>query len=143
MSFWENIGNTFTSIGTGIWETIGQAGGAIGGAIGSWLGGQQGSQIGGQIGSGIQQIANPQSGYGQYGGTPLGTPQPQYQKAGLCFIATECYGCVPQKFYNFRDKLPAFLVKSYYKISPKLIPIIRFTHSHKLIRKILNILVRG
>lgn len=143
MSFWSNIGNTFSAIGSGVWETIGQAGGAIGGAIGSWLGGQQGSQIGGQIGSGIQQIANPQSG-NIYAGSGAGaSQQPQYQKAGLCFIANECYANVPQKFYNFRDTLPSFLVKIYYKISPKLIPVIRFTHSHKLIRKILNILVKG
>lgn len=140
MGFWENIGGFFTTVGQGVWNTIGETGGAIGGAIGSWLGGQQGSQIGGQIGSGIQQIANPQS------GLPPGSQQqqqPVYQKAGMCFIATECYDNVPQKFYNFRDRLPSFLISSYYKISPKLIPIIRITHSHRIVKKILNILVRG
>jgi len=142
LSFWSNIGSTFSTIGQGIWNTIGQAGGAIGGAIGSWIGGQPGSQIGGQIGSGVQQIANPQAGPG-YGYTGSGAaPQPAYQKAGMCFVATECYANVPQKFYNFRDRLPSFLVKAYYKISPKLIPIIRLTHSHKFIRRILDKIVR-
>ena len=146
MSFWENIGGFFTTVGQNIWEQVGEYGGAIGGAIGGWLGGQQGSQVGGQIGGGVQQLANPQTGYTSYSGY-TGTPQPTYAKAGMCFIATECYSeyykPVPQKFYNFRDRLPSPLVKFYYAISPKLIPIIRFTHSHKLVKRILNILVRG
>lgn len=140
MSFWSNIGNTFSTIGQGVWNEIGEYGGAIGGAIGSWLGGQTGSQIGGQIGSGIQQIANPQA---PQSGIPLGSQQqPTYRKAGMCFIATECYAEVPQKFYDLRNRLPSFLVKAYYKISPYTIPIIRFTHSHKFVKTVLNILVK-
>lgn len=144
MGFWQSIGSGLNKIGKGAWNLAGQYGGAIGGAIGGWFGGQQGSQTGGQIGGGVQQLVNPQS------GLPPGSqqqPQPQYARAGMCFITTECYSeyCkpVPQKFYNFRDRLPSFLVKSYYKISPKLIPIIRATHSHRIIRKILNTIVRG
>jgi len=143
LGFLQNIGGFFTNIGSSIWEQVGQYGGAIGGAIGGWFGGQQGSQTGGQIGGAIQQIANPQTGYTGY----TGTPQPTYAKAGMCFIATEIYSeyykPVPQKFYNFRDRLPSFLVKAYYKISPKIVPIIRFTHSHRFVKRILNFLVRG
>lgn len=142
MGFWQNIGSTFTTIGKSAWSQIGEYGGAIGGAIGSWLGGQQGSQLGGQIGGAVQQIANPQTGYSY---TP--SPQPTYAKAGMCFIATEVYSeyykPVPQKFYDFRNRLPSFLIKAYYKISPYTIPIIRLTHSHRFIKRMLNILVKG
>lgn len=143
MSFWQTITSGLNKIGKGAWNLAGQYGGAIGGAIGGWFGGQQGSQTGGQIGGGVQQLVNPQKPYYQQ----TGKPQPQYARAGMCFITTECYSeCykpVPQKFYNFRNRLPSFFVKAYYKISPKLIPIIRATHSHRIIRKILNTIVRG
>lgn len=136
--FLGSIGGAIKSIGQSVWKGVGQAGGAIGGAIGSIIGGARGALIGGQIGSGVQQIVNPQTPSYQ-----AGQPTPTPAKAGMCFIATECYDGVPQKFYNFRDRLPSGLVKGYYKISPQLIPLIRLTHSHRFVRKILNILIRG
>lgn len=136
MSFLENIGSFFGDIGKGIWEKVGDYGGAIGGAIGGLIGGQRGSQVGGQIGGGFQQISNPQA--SQY----RQPSQPTYARAG-CFIATECYDSVPQKFYDFKNRLPSFAVNTYYKISPCIVSLIRFTHSHKFIRKVLNILIRG
>lgn len=139
MSFWGEVGGFFKDVGKGIWEGTGEIGGAVGGLIGGWISGKRGSQIGGQIGGAVQRIANPQAPYYQ-AGTPQ--PQPSYERAG-CFIATECYNTVPQKFYDLKNRLPSYLVRSYYFISPRLIPLIRLTHSHSFVRKLLNILVRG
>ena len=145
MGWWQSVTGTIGNITSTIGNVIGQAGGVIGAAVGSVVPGV-GTVVGGTIGGIVQNIvaggeatAKPVTGGIGYTVTPPGYVEP---KKG-CFVATEVYGCrPPQKFYDFRDNLPSAFVKSYYILSPHLISIIRVTHSHKIVRALLNMIIR-
>lgn len=140
MGWWQSITGAVGGV-------IGQAGGVIGAAIGTIVCPGAGTAIGGAIGGAVQNMAGggeitaePAPGGVTYTVTPPPVAEPE--KKG-CFVATEVYGSrPPQKFYDFRDRLPSALVKGYYIISPCLIPFIRLTHSQKPLRLFLNWIVR-
>lgn len=72
-------------------------------------------------------------------------PMVPEQRSRACFIATEVFGeegHVPEKFYAHRDRMSPGLVKMYYRISPKIVPIIQRHNLHEPVRKVLNFLVK-
>jgi len=116
-----------------IGSAIGGISGVVGGAIGTGIGGPVGGVIGGAIGGALG---------GNKGGVPSAgiTPAPRiagYQ--GPCFIATAVYpDGVPSKFYDLRNNLPSWMVRSYYELSPQTIPWIRVFNLHNPVRWILD-----
>jgi len=116
-------------IGSALGGTLGIVGAAVGTGFGGPVGGVIGGALGGALGGGKSRTP----------GAAL-TPAPKaagYQ--GPCFIATEVYpDRVPSKFYNLRNLLPFWMVRSYYELSPEMIPWIRVFNLHNPIRWILD-----
>ena len=71
------------------------------------------------------------------------TPTPGAGPSGCFFVATEVYpGPIPQKFYDFRERLPISVVRIYYEMGRSLVPLIRELHLRKPIRFLLDLCIR-
>jgi len=46
------------------------------------------------------------------------------------------------KFYAFREKLPSFLVKVYYRVSPYLVSVVNYSNSKYRVRRVFDIIER-
>lgn len=127
--FLQKVGSTIGSV-IGVAGTA--IGGAVGGPVGAAVGGGLGKAIGGALGGTPAQYMG--TGTSTIGTIPTKIA-PVARRTG-CFIATEVYpGPVPLEFYGFRNKLPEWIVKSYYLISQfMIIPYIRIFRLHKPIR---------